>query len=389
MVGPHRRVALVLDKSVAYWRRIVRGMLDCPPVRTDWTLHSVPQLDDAGFQRIARWKPHGLIMGVPGRSASTQLRRLGVPCIDIALEPMGDWPRVEIDHAAVGRFAAEHFLERNLRHFAFFGSDRRTRDTQQHDGLLHRVHESHPEAEVAHAPPMSSPNQPSAWAAVDDALGQWLTALPRPVGLLISDDEASLWLSQVCQQRGLSIPDDVALLGVHDDPVHCEMARPVLSSIQTPLEQLGRHACELLVQAMNGEPLLEPTTRLQPLGVSVRQSTNLLMVEDKHLRDAIRFIRASADRPITVEDVLDQVPVSRRILEKRFREHLGRTPLQEIRRAHLSRARHILASTDLVLHRVAEASGFTSVYHFCRVYKREFNETPTEYRRRFVSHRKL
>ncbi|MEM8737917.1 MAG: DNA-binding transcriptional regulator [Planctomycetota bacterium] len=383
MPSTPQRIALILDKDVSYWRKIVRGILESEAARTQWSIHSVRRLDDKTFERIRRWDPDGVLVGIADAATPGYLDRLDVPCVDIGENPLGDRPRVEVDQHAVGQLAAEHFLERGLRSFAYFGYADRTRDQRQFAGYAQRVAEAYPDAKVHHVPSMSTLDMSRAWTSVDDDLGQWIAGLPQPLALMISDDEAGLWLSQVCKHHGLTVPDDVALLGVNDDSLNCDLSRPALTSVQTPLRRLGREACRLLEQLMDGQDPPDRTLSLPPLRLTVRQSTNLLMIRDDQLRHAIRFIHASAHRPIGVEDVLDQVAVSRRVLERRFRQHLGRTPLQEIRRAHVERARELLAATDDGLQAIADASGFSSIYHLCRVFKRETGETATDYRQKF------
>jgi LacI family transcriptional regulator len=122
---------------------------------------------------------------------------------------------------------------------------------------------------------------------------------------------------------------------------------------------------------------------LPPMGVIVRQSSDLVAVPDPQVSAALRFIRDQADRPIRVRDVLRQVPVARRALERRFRKWLQRSISEEIRRVHLERSRQLLSQTDLPLSAVARQSGFGDGRQLSVVFRRETGLTPSAYRRRF------
>jgi LacI family transcriptional regulator len=81
-----------------------------------------------------------------------------------------------------------------------------------------------------------------------------------------------------------------------------------------------------------------------------------------------------------VADVLEAVPISRRVLEKGFRTYLGRTPHQEILRVQLSHVAALLRDTDLSLEKIAVKCGFRHVEYMTVVFKRELGQTPSQYR---------
>ncbi|HEX3000733.1 MAG TPA: helix-turn-helix domain-containing protein [Armatimonadota bacterium] len=122
---------------------------------------------------------------------------------------------------------------------------------------------------------------------------------------------------------------------------------------------------------------------IEPLGVVSRQSTDVLAIEDGDVAEAVRFIRLKASSGIDVEDVLGAVPVSRRVLERRFRKCLGRTPKEEIMRVKLNRAKELLSQTDLSVGMIAQQTGFSSINYFANVFQREVKTSPRTYRNSF------
>jgi len=138
----------------------------------------------------------------------------------------------------------------------------------------------------------------------------------------------------------------------------------------------------MLERMMQGERVNEDWHSIAPGRVTSRQSTDMLAIEDRDLARAIRFIRARARDPIQVKDVLAEVAMSRRVLERRFREALGRAPAEEIRRVHVELARQLLEDTVLSIGQIATRSGFDHAELLTRAFRREMNETPSSYRRR-------
>jgi LacI family transcriptional regulator len=177
------------------------------------------------------------------------------------------------------------------------------------------------------------------------------------------------------------VPDEVAVVGVDDDELICELSNPPLSSIAPDTYRTGYEAAALLDRMMSGEHVKAAPHLLPPLGVSPRASSDVLAIEDEEVSSAVRFIREHACEGIDVNDVMAQVPLSRRVLESRFKKLLGRSPHEEIDRVQMTRARELLRSTDLSLVQVAEKVGFPHAEYLSVVFKKRVGQTPREYRR--------
>jgi LacI family transcriptional regulator len=172
----------------------------------------------------------------------------------------------------------------------------------------------------------------------------------------------------------------VAVVGVENDESLCEMATPPLSSVAIDGEAVGYRAAQLLHQLMRGaQPPREPIY-VAPSGIKVRQSSDVVAVDDPLLSLALRFIRDHACRGIKVACVLQAVPISRSALERGMRRALGRSPNAEIQRVKLTRARELLLETDLTLERVAQLSGFPHPQYLSALFKRHFAQTPGDFR---------
>jgi LacI family transcriptional regulator len=196
-------------------------------------------------------------------------------------------------------------------------------------------------------------------------------------------DMWGLQLAEVCRDVGLRVPADVAIVGIGNDDLLCEMSRPSLSSVAVPAEQIGHEAAALLERLMAGSAPPERPIMLPPLGVVTRQSSDILAIGDPDVAAAVRFIRQRGHLPTRVGDVLREVPVSRRSLERKFRQILNRGVSEEIRRVHVDRARALLSGTDLPMSALADHAGFSNATHLSVVFRQETGMTPTSYRRQF------
>jgi LacI family transcriptional regulator len=181
----------------------------------------------------------------------------------------------------------------------------------------------------------------------------------------------------------MKVPDQVAVLGVDNDDLVQSLAYPPLSTVNTARQRIGFEAAAMLEKLMAGEPVDGGPVLIPPTGVITRQSTDLLAIGDDDVADAVRYIHAHAGRPIAVDDVLRDLALSRRQLERRFRQSLGRSILDEIQRCRVDRARQLLVETELALPHIATASGFASASYFSVVFNKSQGMTPGEYRSRF------
>jgi AraC-like DNA-binding protein len=114
--------------------------------------------------------------------------------------------------------------------------------------------------------------------------------------------------------------------------------------------------------------------------VVTRRSSDVILQQDVLVGDALRFIMDHARHAIGVPDVVTEVGVSRRTLERRFFRAVGSSVLGEITRCRLDRAKRLLCETNLPVYRVASASGFGSVKAFKRAFRLAESRSPAAFR---------
>ena len=129
----------------------------------------------------------------------------------------------------------------------------------------------------------------------------------------------------------LRVPDDVAVVGVDNDELMCDVSSPPLSSVALSLEQAGYEAASALDVLMSGGRSTARIVLVEPTSVVARRSSEVILQEDPLVGVALRFIRDHARRGIGVPDVLDHLKVSRRTLERRFVAAMGYSVASKLR----------------------------------------------------------
>ncbi len=215
---------------------------------------------------------------------------------------------------------------------------------------------------------------------VTAVLTKFLISLPKPAAVWCEDDLLARLVCDLSAQAGITVPGDLAVLGL-GDRIEARMRRPTLSTIPLPLQLVGREALRLVFDRLCGKPLESRTIRIPAPPVLVRESTLLEITVETPLRLAYEWIGRRACEGITVNELLETVPMSPWTFSKRFAEVYGRTPGEEIRRVRLERSQHFLRTSQLSVERIAQLCGYDQQAKFSNFFKRETGLTPSEYRR--------
>jgi len=215
----------------------------------------------------------------------------------------------------------------------------------------------------------------------DNALAEWIRSLPKPLGLMACNDLRAQQVLNACGAYGILVPDDVAVIGADNDDVLCGLSDPPLTSIDPNARRMGYEAATLLERMLHGHAPPTEKILVEPTGVVVRQSTDVLAIADRAVAKAVGFIREHACDAINVEDVCQQTRLSRSTLERRFVGLLGHSPKAEILRIRLQHVKKFLIETDHPLAKIAHLTGFTHVENMCKFFKSRTGQTPGQYRK--------
>jgi len=375
-----RHVALLIETSGSYGRGLLRGVAKYNRAQGGWSTFFHPHgLGDPPPGWLTSWHGHGILARVDTPEIAKVLLQSGVPVVNLrGTVPGLPFPYVGPDHDQIATIAAEHLLERGLKHFAFCG-----KAAGIHPGLDERgitfaqvVEKAGWTCEVFPA----GCGPPAAWEAEQERLAKWISTLPKPIGVMACNDERGLQVLDACRRCGAIVPDEVAVVGVDNDEHLCDLSIPPLTSVDVNAEQIGFTAAELLDQTMKGRKSVFKPQKLAPRGVVTRLSTDTIASEDDEVNQAIRFIREQACTGLRVLDVLTHMGMSRASLQQRMKKVVGRTIHEEIERMRLSRVRELLVNSDMTIKQVARGTGFSSVQYMTRVFRNALGETPARFR---------
>jgi LacI family transcriptional regulator len=380
-----RRVAVLGNVSRRFDRRVIQGVAAYVRETGRWSLY-VEEDPLQKLPKLERWDGDGIVADFDDRKIARAVGGLRIPVVGVGggqgwYDRTWGFPYLTTDNHAIGRLAAEHLLECGLTRLAFYGNppvQRQQWSEQREAAFLERARE----AGVPCAVYRGQHADAQQWLTQLRELSRWLKSLEHPVGLMACTDTRARQALEACRMIGARVPDDVAVIGVDNDEMICELATPPLSSVEQGSWQIGYQAAILLDRMMAGRRPQKLHQAIAPEALIARQSTNVLACDDPDLAGAIRFVREHACDPIRVEHVLARVPLSRSTLEKQFQACLGRTIHGEIQRVQVERARRLLVHSDLLVKQVAVRCGFKYVPYLTRVFRLHTGLSPVEYRRR-------
>ena len=310
----------------------------------------------------------------------TALRR-GLPVVDMCLRsPDLPLPRVLQDNEGIGEAAAEHFISRGFRHFAYGGTtlgDWASVERLQGYRRALRQHGFDCAEVGARQAGVASNGQPGHI----QSLGKQLRDLPLPFAILAHNDDFAVEILHACESVSLDVPSEVAIVGIDNDELVCDFARVPLSSVDSNLEQQAYEAARLLDRLMAGAPPPLQPIRIPHKGIVIRQSSDVLAVGHKGLAAAIGSIwRNCADPLLSVERIAGEVGITRQGLDRASVKHLGRTISKEIHRIRLQNALTLLCGSSKRIVVIASECGYSRTKHLRDTVLRETGMTPTAFR---------
>jgi len=376
-----RRIALLMSQDAGFHRHVLLGIHSYAGRMKRWLFHNASPTPSV-LRPLAEWNPHGIIAHLDDAKVAQAVLKLGKPVVDTAcvLKNLGI-PAVDVDHVAVGQLAAEYFLNRGYRHFGYFGSRQAYHAQLRLNSFREAVAKAGFEVGSCHVEYLPRLPDQTSWKGINAQVRQWLKELAKPVAVLADHDVAAHSLADMCQITGLRVPDEVAILGVDDDELECQLAFPSLSSVAIPAERVGFEAARLLDQMLAGKRIANEVLFLPPIRVVTRLSTSMFAVEEPMVTAALHYIRNHLAEPLRVSTIAAKLVVRRRVLEQKFRDLLGRSVLVEIHRARVERVKELLAETDLSMSQLAEKSGFSTPQRMATVFRKVTGRTPSAYRR--------
>lgn len=330
-------------------------------------------------QFIARIDPVGIVSSI--RYPLTRDMSGGRPIVffdcDISLVSFGA-PHLRHDAATTAHLAAAELLSLDLGNYAYAACAGGWYWSVERGSVFRREIDEQGGRMVGEFPVSKSPD-----ANEMRSLGEWLRELPKPCGVFAANDEVAELILRACRRARISVPDKIAVVGVDDNPKICLKTDPTLTSVVPDWEAGAFLAAKVLRNLIHGKRVNDLRQTFRPLGI-VRRGSTSRMVPERNARviAAIDCIRKDACTGLKARDVIAAMGCSRRLAELRFREAVGRSILEEIRRVRIETACAALSGTEKSLSAIANFCGWSSVPTFCLDFKQLTGLTPEGWRRK-------
>ncbi|OHB51459.1 MAG: hypothetical protein A2Y12_08565 [Planctomycetes bacterium GWF2_42_9] len=384
-----KKVMIMVSRSDPFGYNFTRGIIEFSKLNGAWNLTT--QLPPYLEKQNSKNKPivlkdvgfDGAIAYIPNQDNAKKVSFRGLPAIVAHFteeSKLYNIPYIICDNNAIGKMASDFFVERGFRNFAFYGfrvfewSMQREQSFTQANNLLGLSTDIYLTSSDEFT--KNTPQE-------KQKLSNWLKKTPKPIAILAANDDLGIRLVQICQENNIKVPSEIAVLGVDNDEIECNLTTPSLSSISYNSKDAGFQAAQLLDSLMNGEKINQQIIPISPIEVINRQSTNIFAIDDKDILKALDYIKNHSRSMLQVEDIASAAGMSRRNLARKFKTHIGISIHNAIKQARTEDIRHLLIDTDLPITQIAKSLGFTDASHISRYFKFETGISPVEYRKKY------
>lgn len=362
-----KRIILLVETSRAFGRQLILGIAHYSKLNGPWSFYKEPIGLKSSIPHLTSWKPDGIIMR--DSLITKELLKLRIPTI-LAIHDSKypkNLPVIKTDSYSIAKIASEHLIEKGLKNFAFCGFDSYDWSKQRKIYFCRFNREVGYKTQVYCQPKRIKKND---WENEQHRVKDWVDALPKPIGIFACNDDRGQHILEVCKLLNLKVPEDVAVVGVDNDPMICDIGDPPLTSIALNVEMAGYQAAKLMNSMINNKKLTGNHILVTPSHLVQRQSSDILAVNDNEVVKAIQYIMKNAKSKILINDVVRATGVSRRTLERRFKNTFHRSIYNEIQHIRIELISKLLMETNLPISQITTLFDFTDTEHISRYFKR-------------------
>lgn len=379
------RLILLTDFTEAFAYSLLKGILVYSKSHTPWVVCRMPPAykEQRGIKGVLKWalkwKADAIIGQFDDSDPVELFKQAGIVVLAQDYQSrFASIPNISSEYRLTGRMAADFFLQKGFRNFAFYGYKNTVWSQERCEGFHERLLEQPFPITFSDYQKKSLKNL---WSYESESLLDWVRSLPKPTALLACDDNQGNRISEICKINDIRIPEDIAVMSIDNDEIVCNLSDPPLTSIELDIAQGGFEAARLIDQMLHNRHQKNEDVIIRPVGIVERQSTASYATDDPHILTALRYIHEHLSGRITVDDIVRQVPLSRRLLEIRFRKATGQSIAKYVFNQRMQRFSHLLLTTDAPITSVAAEVGLTNYSNISRQFGKLNRGTPLEYRK--------
>ncbi len=381
------RLLIISDFTEAFPSKLLSGIVRYSRRKEQWVICRMPPAYKSliGIPGVVKWAKDWGADAVIGQFEQNDdvglFARNGIVCVAQDFKQrFKNIPNITADYIGTGRMAARYYLERGFKHFGFFGFNQVCWSDERCEGFRKEV-ESAGIGATVHIYNLQDIDH--LWYYERDKLREWLRSIPKPIGIMACDDNQGNNLVEACHSAGVKIPSEVSVMGVDNDELLCSLGSTALSSIYVDIEDGGYRTAELIEQLVTNPDIRVGDVVLRPIKVVERISTAAFATDDVQIQKAVKFIHQNYQKKISVSDVMEEVALSRRLLERRFKSVTGQTLYQYISDQKIRHFAEMLHDTNDQVVNIALSLGETDTKSISRRFKQVYGCSPVEWREKF------
>lgn len=380
------RVILLLDFAEEYSKSLLKGISTYSSKNGQWTFCRMPLYyrEMMGVKGILKWAKEWKADGIIGQLYNEMEEEfyegeLPVIAQDFK-ERFSKIPNITGSYRETGVMGADYFLKKGYYNFAFYGFNNIVWSRERAEGFEAAIKKAGYEVNYFEHKKSRSTD---IWYYKSKSLSKWLRNLPKPVALMACDDNQGVHIVEACIHNKIRVPQDVAVLGVDNDVTLCELSDPRLSSIDLDIERAGFESAQVLDEMIRTGKKDSRDIVVPPVKVITRSSTDMFASSDAYVAEALTYIHKNIDRNLVVDQVVKEVPLSRRALEKRFLQITGQPVYKYITKVRMEKLAQKLLDSDQSVFEIAVDLGFQDSKNLARQFKQMTGYAPGEYRKKF------
>ena len=374
----------ITDFTEQFAYRLLKGILEYSQETEPWMVFKMPveYKRQIGIEGLADWAQEHFIDVIigqfdPGDDVALFGRRGIIALAQDYIVKFKEIPNITADYDGTGAMAAKRFLSRGFQNFGFVGYGGVCWSDERCEGYRKELEKAGFGVHI-----YDKQRIESLWDFDMPSLSEWLISLPKPIAIMACDDNQGNIVIQACNACAIKVPSEVAILGVDNDEILCNMSVPSLSSINVDIERGGYEAARLAAMMIYHPSYKWEDIVLHPMNIVTRTSSNVFATKDPAILKTLQYIGENIERKIDVSDVMAQVPLSRRLLELRFRKETGTTIYQYITNLRIDRFAQLLISSNDSIADIAARMDEPDTKSISRRFLAIKGCTPSEFRKR-------
>lgn len=377
-----RKIILLIDCASEYDRRLLRGLVQYSKEHGPWLFYRMPSDligNNNGGEYVIDWVRRWNADAIIGRwrwEDTSILSSLNIPIVlQNYAQRSSKFSNLTGNYIGTGELAARYFIQKGYSNFAYFGVNNVIWSQERLEGFSHEIAKRN----IVHNTQSLLINN---FNKEREKVVSWLHTIPKPCAMLACDDAHALLLTETCKVENIHVPDEISLLGVDNDELLCQISDPQISSIELKVEQGSYKLAQILESQFNRNEIWPFSISIEPGDIIERSSTKVRNITDPYVNIVTNFIEKNFDQYITMEDILNQVPMSRRNLEIRFKKGFGSMTIYNyLSFLRIKKVASLLSATDMNIKQIAEKSGIINESNIYRMFKKFYGCSPEEYKK--------